>query len=483
VDLVIVGLGGAGLSAVLATLEEAISLGIPELSVAVIERAPRHDRGGNTRWSTAGIHPDSTTEGFRLSFVGRTEDADEYVRVLSERGADTLKWLGNYGLEFLPGPRTFMTSETPDLQPVGGGGGIIEALSAHLDAAEKGRFHGPDGSRSVGVTALYETTATDLVLDESGRVEGIDISGPDGQSHRICAGAVILACGGFEGNSEMLIQHVGYAVVPTSRGGTYNQGEGIRMAMEAGAKASGQWNEFHPLPADPRTRRDGVGLLTFAAVMETVPYGIVVNRSGARFMDEGAHAMNELYDHLARSVQAQEGQIAYVVFDSQTLAIPGYAEAVAKDKLEEPYEAATVEELASLIDVPAPALTKTVTDFNAAVMDGTFDPWAADDCRTHDSLVPPKSHWARRISEGPYYAYPVTCSIVFTFGGIGTNERAEVVTAEDVVIPGLYAAGEITGLYHRDYVGTTAVLRSLVFGRVAGEGAVRYLNDRLHTAV
>jgi tricarballylate dehydrogenase len=120
-------------------------------------------------------------------------------------------------------------------------------------------------------------------------------------------------------------------------------------------------------------------------------------------------------------------------------------------------------------------LVETVTAFNQATESepAGYDPVRKDGVAT-DGLTPPKSNWARSIDEPPYFAFPVTCANVFTLGGIATNESAEVVDRDGIPIPGLFAAGEMTGLYHHDYVGATSVLRALVFGRIAGTRAIRY---------
>ena len=476
VDLVIVGFGAAGLAATLSALEFA-ERQESNFTVVVLERAPKEDRGGNTRWSTAGIHPNTHAPGFIESFASRTRDAEAYVHTLANEGPGTLAWLGRYGLEFEPGPRTFMTSDAPDLQPVGGGAGIIDGLAAHVDKATRGRFFGPGSSLALGLQVLYQASAHSLVTGDDGTINGVVIRTTDGRLRTIRSRATIIASGGFEGNPEMMAKYIGYVVPTVSRGGSYNGGEGIRMALAVGAKPTGQWNEFHPLPADPRSDRQGAGLLTFAAIMETVPYGIVVNSNGDRFLDEGANSMNELYDILSRAVQKQEGQVAYVIFDEPIFDIPGYRAAVAKDEVVGPYSAGSLEELAQKIGIDLRRLTQTVSEYNNSVPadSSVFDAFRPDGLTTDETLRPLKSNWARAINQPPYYAYPITCSIVFTFGGIGTNEHAEVLSTDDVPIPGLYAAGEVTGLYHHDYVGTTAVLRSLVFGKIAGERSVDYV--------
>ena len=474
-DIVVVGMGAAGLAACLGALDRCEEHATRDVSIAVLERAPRDHRGGNTRWSTATFRmkdSDTLNEDFVESFESRSVDAGAYVTELAARASETIHWAESKGLEFVPGPRVFMTSSDSRIQPVGAGAAIVEVLGRHVDDAARGRFFGPDGTLGVGVDVLYSTTAVRLELDDDGAVEAIIVRDRTGRTRRLRTRTVVLASGGFEGNPEMMARYLGFDVPPISMGGRYNKGEGIQMALAAGAKAAGQWNQYHPLPADPRSAGAG-GLLTFRAVMESIPYSVMVNTNGERFMDEGADSMDYLYDIVGRAVQQQPKQVGYAILDEKVMRVPGYQEAVS-DKTTEPYRAETIGDLAAAIDVPAERLQRTLDEYNAAALGdpSRFDPDGKDALATVPGLDPPKSNWARPIDEPPFYAYPVTCAGVFTFGGVGTNERAEVVDGDEVPIPGLYAAGEMTGLYHDDYVGATSVLRALVFGRIAGRNAL-----------
>jgi tricarballylate dehydrogenase len=475
-DVIVVGFGAAGLAATLAAVEAVIEAEQRDARVVVLERAPRDERGGNTRWSTATFRmkdPETLNDDFVAAFGPRTRGADRYVEVLAEHAVDTLEWVIDKGLVFNPEPDLYMTSDDPRIWPEGAGAAIVDVLGGHVEDAARGRFFGAGGALAVGVEVMYETTARSLLLDEAGRVAGLEVRTRDGALVSIAARCVVLASGGFQGNAEMMTRYVGFDVPPISIGGRHNKGEGIEMALAVGAGTAGQWNEYHPLPADPRTGRSG--LMTFAAVMQTVPYSILVDLDGGRFMDEGADSMDHLYDVVGRAVQLQRGQAAFAVFDSKVKRIPGYERAVAKDMVEEPIQADTFESLAERLGVPVTRLVETVTAFNQATESepAGYDPVRKDGVAT-DGLTPPKSNWARSIDEPPYFAFPVTCANVFTLGGIATNESAEVVDRDGIPIPGLFAAGEMTGLYHHDYVGATSVLRALVFGRIAGTRAIRY---------
>ena len=134
---------------------------------------------------------------------------------------------------------------------------------------------------------------------------------------------------------------------------------------------------------------------------------------------------------------------------------------------QEPVIAETLAELATELGLEPAALEQTVTEFNSSVNDKEFNPLVRDGKATI-GLAVRKSNWAFPINSPPYIAYPLTCAITFTFGGIRTNSKAQVVTSTNKVIPGLYAAGEVTGLYYHEYPAGTSVLRSATFGRLAG---------------
>jgi tricarballylate dehydrogenase len=142
-----------------------------------------------------------------------------------------------------------------------------------------------------------------------------------------------------------------------------------------------------------------------------------------------------------------------------------------------PYRSETIEGLAALIGVPARALRKTIEAFNSAATGDVarFDATRRDGLAAADKLQPPKSNWARPIATPPYLAYPLIGAIAYTFGGLATNERAEVL-GKSGPMPGLYAAGETTGHFHGTAPNAVSVLRALVFGKIAGHQAVDFLS-------
>lgn len=474
-DVVVVGSGIAGLSATVTAAQAGAK-------VTLLERAPIEDRGGNTRWTeafmrmksedevaddfeshfaaNAGYHLDpclvqetavSFEERSALSKVLPFTDPDVIATFASNSGP-TLKWLKSFGVSFDFLPSYLITTCTTRLAPIGGGLALVEALAPAAEDA--------------GVEVYYETTARGLKQNEVGEVVGVIATAKDNQQMCFKAPSVILACGGFEGNPEMLAQYVGPAAShlrPVARGGYYNRGEGVRMALDAGAAPCGDYGLFHAEPLDPRSGAPEPILLIFN-------YGLLVNRDGDRFVDEAPATVDATYESITRRVFEQPGSVAYIIFDGGIDDVPGWQRAVRSDV--PPVSADSVDELAEKIGVPAKKLSATIANFNTACppSDG-FKPSETDGLATAEGLVPPKSNWSRPINRAPYKAYPLMCGNCFTFGGLKVDPSARVLNTSGESIPGLYAAGETMGIYYGTYTGATSVLRGAVFGRIAGRDA------------
>jgi tricarballylate dehydrogenase len=437
-DIVVVGHGAAGLSAALAAAEAA-----PRLSIAVLERTPEPLSGGNTRWSPANMRlrsVDEVSPGFEADMLDATSGREaSYYRRLAAEAPAAARWLQKHGVEF-HNPPYYLSKGPPRIQPVGGGLAVLSALAKAAKAA--------------GVECVYECAATGLagsmVRTSKGDVE---------------AGAVVLACGGFQGNARMLREHLGPGAEHLrliSPGTAHNDGAGIRMALAAGAQPAGDWRGMHIEPVDARSRAS-------APVVLVYPYGIVVDALGRRFMDEGAGLMHETWEELARRIHFDTpGRIAWSVHDASLRAIEGYQRAIRSDV--PPIEADSIAELASEAGIAH--LEATVAQYNAAARGdpARFDPYRADGLAADASLAPPKSNWARPIERPPFLAWPLAGAIAYTFGGVATDEEARVL-GRDGPIPGLYGAGEITGHFYGTAPNAVAVLRALVFGRIAGRNA------------
>jgi tricarballylate dehydrogenase len=462
--LVVVGHGAAGLAAALSAAEQAKSAGLP-VETTLLEKSRKDEAGGNTRWSPSNmrldapdrIDPDFEEEMQRAS--GGLADRD-YFRTLADNATATVGWLQSHGVEFIT-PSYYLSAGPARIQPVGGGSAIVDKL---LIAA-----------KTAGVKVLYESEVSRLTMAPEGRrVSGVAVQGNDGVTTMLDADAVVLATGGFQGNLAMMRARFGPRAETLrliSPGTRFDSGDGIRMAADRGASPSGDWDGMHIEPVDPRSQN-------FAPVVLVYPYGIVVDQDGHRFFDEGYGLMHETWEAFARDIHfARPNSIAYAILDSRLFDIEGFERAIRSEV--PPYQAETVEGLAAQIGVPAGNLRQTVETFNAAATGDAarFDASRCDGLASAGTLKPPKSNWARAITKPPFLGYPLVGAIAYTFGGLATNDKAEVL-GEQGPISGLYAAGETTGHFYGTAPNAVAVLRALVFGKIAGREAVGFLQRR-----
>lgn len=479
-DVAVVGCGVAGLSAALSALESGAN-------VVVLERAPKEDRGGNTRWTGAllRVTPDGdplpdfeqgylNNPGYHIlpEFVSATARDYESWSALVKTAPfadpevlDTfiggvregLEWLRTYGIRteqaIFP-----LIPPIPALTGIYGGGlAIVETLCPAVEAR--------------GGTILYETTAVELLRNEDNEIVGVQATDAGNRSVVIEASSVVLASGGFEGNPEMMARYLGASskfLRPIARGGWYNKGEGVRMALAVGAAGSGDYSGCHREPVDPRSNQP-------EALINAFPLGIVVNKRGERFMDEASSDPAYFQEEPCSAISRQPGGIGYFIYDAKINEVPNWKVAIRSDQ--PAIESPTLGELAAKLSIPADALERTVRDFNRGCPEG---PLAATsfDGRATIGVTPRKSNFARSISDGPFGCYPMIGGIVFTYGALKVTKDAQVVSNSGATIPGLYAAGETVGIVYGVYVAATSVLRGLVFGRRAGSHAAQAARGR-----
>jgi tricarballylate dehydrogenase len=434
------------------------------IEITLLEKSREDEAGGNTRWSPSNMRldaPDRLDPGFEDDMLkasgGRAEQ--NYFHALAENATATIGWLQTHGIEFIT-PIYYLSAGPARIQPVGGGSAIVEKLA---NAANK-----------AGVKVLYESPAKQLIMAEGRRVSGVVVQCGDGGTTTLNADAVILAAGGFQGDPEMMRAHFGPGAETLrliSPGTRFDTGDGIRMAINQGASISGDWNGMHIEPIDPRCKHS-------APVVLVYPYGIVVDQDGHRFFDEGGGLMHETWEAFARDIHfARPKRIVYAILDSRLFEIEGFGRAIRSNV--PPYRADSVDGLAAQIGVPADNLRATIDAFNAAATGdpARFDATRCDGLASAGALKPPKSNWARPITKPPFLAYPLVGAIVYTFGGLATNEKAKVLCQQGPM-PGLYAAGETTGHFYGTAPNAVAVLRALVFGKIAGREAVDFLHSR-----
>jgi tricarballylate dehydrogenase len=240
-------------------------------------------------------------------------------------------------------------------------------------------------------------------------------------------------------------------------------------ALAHGAQAYGHWSGCHAIQWDADAPPTGDREITNRFSRQSYPVGIVVNRRGERFLDEGEDFRNYTYAKFGAEVLKQPDGIAAQVFDAKTVGLlrtvdyeaPGAARV----------DADTLGDLAGGLGVDRKGFERTVEAFNAAIRPGEFDPSVKDGKRT-EGIAPPKSNWAVPIDEPPFTGFRITCGVTFTFGGVRVDDDARVLDAGGRPIPGLSAAGELVGgLFFHNYPGGSGLTAGAVFGRRAGYAA------------
>lgn len=495
-DVVVVGGGNAALCAALAAREAGAS-------VVVLERAPYEERGGNSAF-TAGamrvayngvqdiveLSPDLSPEQIRETDFGTYTESqflDDLARVteyradpdLAEiivtRSFETLKWMRSKGVRFLPiyGRQAFKVDGRfkfwggLTIEAVGGGPGLIDALTK--------------ATKESGADIRYNSAATALITANDGRVTGVRYR-TDGKTREIFSHAVVLACGGFQANTEWRTRYLGPGWdLAKVRGSRFNTGEGIRMALDVGAMSWGQWSGAHAVGWDLNAPPFGDLAVGDGFQKHSYPFGIMVNAKGERFLDEGADFRNYTYAKYGRQILSQPGHFCWQVFDRK-------AANLLRDeyRIREVSQVSgdTLEELARRMDgVDPDGFLGTVAEFNQSVRtDIPFNPNVKDG-RCTEGLAVPKSNWANTIDEPPFRAYAITCGITFTFGGLRITMDAEVLDTEARVIPGLVACGELVGgIFYFNYPGGAGLTNGAVFGRIAGETAAKYARGHVSVA-
>jgi tricarballylate dehydrogenase len=462
--LVVVGHGAAGLAAAVAAAESARARGLG-VAITLLEKADAAEAGGNTLWSPSYMRldaPDRVAPDFEAAMREATGGRDAaYFHALARDAPATVAWLEGHGVAFST-PPYYLAAGPLRIQPVGGGRALVAALAV--------------AARRLGVTIRYRAPAGEIVGAERGGVAGVamaDGAGADGTggAEIVAADAVILACGGFQADARMMRAHFGpggETMRLISPGTHFNSGDGIRIGVARGALTSGDWNGMHAEPVDPRSKNS-------APVVLIYPYGIVVDRTGRRFFDEGRGLVHETWEAFARKIHFETpGGEAFAILDSRLFEISGFERAIRSEVA--PFKADTLRGLAALAGIDGGGLAATVAAFNSAATGdpARFDAGRCDGLAASASLEPPKSNWARAIETPPFLAYPLIGAVAYTFGGLATDARSRVLGREGL-LPGLFAAGEITGHFWGTAPNAVSVLRALVFGRTAGREAISYL--------
>ena len=454
IDILIAGAGNAAMCA-------AIQAAGQGAKVLVVEAAPRDYRGGNTRHTRnmriahnegneilTGPYP---VEEFLddLKAVTGPDSNPKLARLLLEESLDMWDWMQLQGVRFQPSLEGTLSLGRTNAFFLGGGRAMLNAL--HHTAED------------LGIEVWYDAEVVDLTIDDqSGEFASATVRRPDGEVE-IEAAAFVAASGGFEANLEWLEESWG----PPARnflvrGTPYNKGGVLRILRDRGVELIGDPKQCHAVAIDGRAPKFDGGIVTR---LDCVPFGIVVNQTGQRFHDEGEEFWPKRYAIWGRLVAMQPDQVGHVLIDSKS--INSFMPSVFP-----PEKADTIEELAEIIGIDPVATAATVDAFNAACQPGTFDHTVHDDCHTV-GLDPPKSHWARPIDEGPFYAYTLRCGITFTYLAVKVDEAMKMTMSNGNTSPNMFAAGEIMAgnVLDKGYLAGLGMTIGSVFGRIAGREA------------
>ena len=454
IDVLVVRGGNAALCAALTAREAGAS-------VLLLEAAPRAWRGGNSQHvrNLRCMHDapkDVLTDAYPeeefwqdlLKVTGGLTN-EKLARIAIRDSAVCRPWMQKHGVVFQPALSGTLHVSRTNAFFMGGGKALVNAYYR--------------GAARLGVQIRYDAPVDALEL-EGGRFVAARIG-----DERITARSCVLACGGFESNlpwqREAWGQINGEWVADgfLIRGTRYNMGTLLKFMIDAGADTIGDPTQAHCVAIDARAPLYDGGICTR---VDCVSLGIVVNRNGERFYDEGEDFWPKRYAIWGRLVAFQPGQTAYSIIDSKAIGrfmppvFPGF-------------RAPDLAALAGQIGVDPRKLEETVRAFNAACQPGQFDHTVLDNCRT-EGLPIAKTHWALPLDKPPFFAYPVRPGITFTYLGMKVDEDTAVRFA-DRPSPNLFTAGEMMAgnVLGKGYTAGVGMTIGTAFGRIAGRNAAR----------
>jgi tricarballylate dehydrogenase len=379
---------------------------------------------------------------------------EQLARMTIRASATCTEWMKRQGVRFQHAMGGTLHLGRTNAFFLGGGKAM---MNAYFAAAERS-----------GIRIVYNAEVVDLdVVDGSFQSASVLV---EGKPVQIGAKVLVAASGGFESNLEWLKEAWGPAADNfLIRGTPYNKGKVLKRLIELGVESIGDPTQGHCVAIDARAPKFDGGIVTR---LDCVSLGIVVNKNGERFYDEGEDFWPKRYAIWGRLVAQQPEQIGHCIIDAK--AMGKFMPSVFP-----PAKAQTIRELATLVNLPVENVVATVKAYNDAVQPGSFNHAIMDDCRT-SGLKPEKTHWALKIDQPPFYAYSLRPGITFTYLGVKVNERAEVQLSNGQKARNIFAAGEIMAgsILGKGYVAGFGVTIGTVFGRIAGrEAALQALNQ------
>ncbi|WP_063913527.1 FAD-dependent tricarballylate dehydrogenase TcuA [Pseudomonas sp. p21] len=463
IDVLVIGGGNAALCAALMAREAGAS-------VLLLEAAPRAWRGGNSQHTRnlrcmhdgpqdvlVEAYPEEEFWQDLLKVTGGQTD-EKLARLVIRASSNCRGWMRRHGVHFQPSLSGALHTARTNAFFMGGGKALV---NAYFRSAE-----------NLGVQIRYDTPVADIELQDgrfvAAHVPAREVQGRQLPAERIEARTCVLAAGGFESNRQWLREAWGQnerGEWPSDnfliRGTRFNDGVLLRRMIEQGADTIGDPTQAHMVAIDARAPLYDGGICTR---IDCVSLGVVVNRDGQRFYDEGEDFWPKRYAIWGRLVAHQPGQVGFSIIDQKALGrfMPPVFPGASADSLEA---------LAGLLGLPVQAFLETVHAYNQACQVGTFDHTRLDDCHTV-GLEPVKSHWARPIDTPPYYGYPLRPGVTFTYLGLRTDETAAVHFGRRPS-PNLFAAGEMMAgnVLGKGYTAGVGMSIGTAFGRIAGTSA------------
>jgi len=453
-DVLVIGGGNAALTAAICAAEAGAS-------VTILEAAPKPYRGGNSRHTRnfrcmhsgplgvlTGVY--GTDEYYDdLLKVTKGETDPELARLTIDASEQSYVWMQDHGVRFQPSLSGTLSLSRTNAFFLGGGKALVNALYAVAEG--------------LGIDVHYEAEVTHL--DVSGTKVTNVTARLNGIAQTFTPRAVVVASGGFQGDLDWLARAWGPAAKNfLIRGTPYNRGVVLRDLLDQGIESVGDPTQCHAVAIDGRAPKFDGGIVTR---LDCVPFSVVVNKHAKRFYDEGEDVWPKRYAIWGRLVAAQPDQVAYSIIDakSRDMFMPSVFP---------PIEAATIEELAAKMDLPVHDLRKTIDAFNAACQPGNFHPTELDGLATN-GLDPPKTNWARPITEPPFYGYSLRPGVTFTYLGLKVDNTARV-TGANGRMDNLWAAGEIMAgsILGQGYLAGFGMTIGSVFGQIAGAEAAKH---------
>ena len=373
---------------------------------------------------------------------GKGINNPELVHALASNSADAIQWLESVGAP-LPSVSSFGGASVKRIhRPVNAEGKTVSVGTFMLPILE-------ENAKKLGADLRLETRAKKLLVDESGKIVGVEAEGPTGEKVTVNAKAVILASGGFGANLEMVTKYrpelEGF--MTTNAKGAL--GDGILMGEEVGAATV----DLEQIQIHPTVEMNTAALITEGLRGDGA---ILVNSNGQRFTDEVGTR-----DAVSAAEIKQPGSFAYLIVDQAMVDASNVIQGYIKKGYTTQGESYAA--LAEALQIDPTAFETTMNEWNAAV-----------EAKTDSQFG--RTSFASPLNTAPYYAIKVTPGVHHTMGGLKINSEAEVLSADGNKIPGLFAAGEVTGGVHgANRLGGNAVADFVVFGRIAGKQAASYL--------